>query len=116
MLLTTSVGTEQKYLRYGQFDFSVENRPCVLLAFKSVEREDEESLFVPFRDITSGKESYPAARYLDVPEAKGSEYTLDFNAAYNPYCAYSEDYVCPLPPHENTLPVAIGAGEMRLHK
>ncbi len=116
ILLTTSVGTEQRYLRYAQFDFSVENRPCVLLAFKSVEREDKESLFIPCRDKTSGKESYPAARYLDVPEAGGSEYTLDFNTAYNPCCAYSDEYVCPLPPLENRFPVEIGAGEMRLHK
>lgn len=116
ILLATSVGTEQKYLRYGQFNFSIQDTPCKLLVFKSFEHEERESLFVPFRDKTSGKESYPAARYLDIPEEPGSEYTIDFNLAYNPYCAYSEDYVCPLPPPENNLPVEIRAGEMRLHE
>ncbi len=116
ILLATSVGMEQKYLRYGQFDFSIQDTRCKLLAFKSAEREERESLFVPFRDKTSGSESYPAARYLDIPEEQGSEYTIDFNLAYNPYCAYSEDYVCPLPPLENTLPVEIRAGEVRFQK
>ena len=94
----------------------MENTLCKLIAFKPIENEVEGSLFLPFRDRTSGKESYPAARYLDIREEKGLEYTLDFNLAYNPYCAYSDDYVCPLSPPENSLRIEIRAGEKRLHK
>jgi hypothetical protein len=69
------------------------------------------SLFIPFRDATSGSETYAAGRYLELTENTTGIYDLDFNRAYNPYCAYREDYSCPLPPAENTLTVAIRAGE-----
>ncbi len=72
-------------------------------------------VFIPFRDGTSGKESYPAARYLDIEETDDDNYVIDFNYAYNPYCAYSDDYICPLPPKENWLGVRIVAGEMNYH-
>ncbi|MBT8206662.1 MAG: DUF1684 domain-containing protein, partial [Acidimicrobiia bacterium] len=67
--------------------------------------------FVPFRDATSGKESYGAGRYLDVHPNEDGTVTLDFNYAYNPYCAYDEAFSCPLPPIENWLEVPIAAGE-----
>jgi uncharacterized protein (DUF1684 family) len=71
-------------------------------------------LFVPFLDATSGTTTYGAGRYLDLdPEADGS-YVLDFNLAYQPYCAYSAAYSCPLTPHENRLAVRIEAGERLL--
>ena len=66
---------------------------------------------LPLRDATSGKETYGAARYLDIEQRPTDEYVIDFNLAYNPYCAYSEDYVCPFPPRENWLSVPIRAGE-----
>ncbi len=69
------------------------------------------SLFVPFRDATSGKESYGADRYLDIEQHPGDEYVIDLNLAYNPYCAYSDDYVCPFLPRENWLAVPIRPGE-----
>ncbi len=116
VILPTSTGTQEEYLKYGAFEFTIDGRLCRLIAFKAVKREDGDSLFVPFRDKTSGRESYAAARYLDIPEVSGSEYIVDFNVAYNPYCAYSDGYVCPLPPQENTLNVEIRAGEKRLHK
>lgn len=70
-------------------------------------------LFLAFRDETSGKETYPAGRFIDIDlPADGSKtFPLDFNQAYNPWCAYSEEYTCPLPPPENRLPVAVPAGE-----
>ncbi|MFQ5676033.1 MAG: DUF1684 domain-containing protein, partial [bacterium] len=69
-------------------------------------------LFIPFRDVTTGTESYPGGRYLDLQENDSQIYTLDFNLAYNPSCAYGKDgYSCPLPPAENTLDVAVLAGE-----
>jgi uncharacterized protein (DUF1684 family) len=69
------------------------------------------SLFIPFRDKTSGSETYSSGRYLDLEESGGDEYELDFNKAYNPYCAYNMSYTCPVPPRENILPVMISAGE-----
>ena len=68
------------------------------------------ALFVPFRDATSGKQTYGAGRYLDVPLAQETA-ELDFNRAYHPYCAYSGAWTCPLPPAENWLRVAVEAGE-----
>ena len=71
-------------------------------------------LFLPFTDLTSGKETYASGRYLDLKtdEIKNGKVTLDFNKAYNPYCAYvSGVYNCPIPPKENTLGVEVKAGE-----
>jgi uncharacterized protein (DUF1684 family) len=73
-------------------------------------------LFLAFGDETSAVESYGAGRYLDIKKVPGStSITLDFNLAYNPYCAYNDTYSCPLPPKENLLPVAIRAGEKVYH-
>ncbi len=109
--LTTSKGTIRPYLKYGVFDFELQGRKLRLHAFKAADDPVAQSLFVPFTDETSGKESYGAGRYLDLEEARGEEHVLDFNLGYNPYCAYSENYVCPFPPQENRLPVEIRAGE-----
>jgi hypothetical protein len=113
--LATSKGIPREMIRYGYFEVPIGATTVRLDAFKSVpqpgHRHESESLFVPFRDATSGKESYGAARYLDVDETADGEYVLDFNLAYNPYCAYSDDYVCPFPPRENWLAVPIPAGE-----
>src|SRR5712692_3222938 len=112
--MTTSKGTRQQFHRLGYFEFDIDGKRVKLQAYKSAERESNE-LFIPFRDRTSGKESYGAARYLDIEENSDSKYVVDFNYAYNPYCAYSEDYVCPLPPRENWLEARILAGEMSYH-
>ena len=70
-----------------------------------------ESLFVPFLDATSGRETYGAGRYLDLEPEDDGTYALDFNLAYHPYCVYAESYSCPLTPAENRLPIRIEAGE-----
>jgi uncharacterized protein (DUF1684 family) len=102
-------GETRQMLRYGMFRFEVEGVACSLAVFKSSEGNH---LFIPFRDETSGNESYEVGRYLDLEEQSGdAEYLLDFNLAYNPYCAYNETYTCPMVPSENVLPVAIRAGE-----
>jgi hypothetical protein len=115
IVLATSKGVPRDMIRYGTFEFEIDGVPLRLSAYKSVARpghyHESESLFVPFRDATSGKETYGAARYLDIEEEPGDEYVIDFNLAYNPYCAYSEDYVCPFPPRENWLSFPIRAGE-----
>ena len=112
LTFTTSKGSEQQFFRYGYFELTVDGTAVRLNAYKPVHSHGGGvSLFVPFRDATSGKETYGAGRYLDLEEQRSGVYDLDFNRAYNPYCAYSDDYVCPLPPVENWLPVAIRAGE-----
>jgi len=114
LTMTTSKGKQRDYLRYGYFEFQIEGKAQRLQAYMSVPvhgHQHEEQLFVPFRDSTSGKESYGAARYIDLELNPSGDYVLDFNLAYNPYCAYSDDYVCPFPPAENWLQVPIMAGE-----
>jgi uncharacterized protein len=112
--MTTSKETSQLFHRLGYFEFSIDGKNVKLQAYKSAERESNE-LFIPFKDGTSGKESYGAARYLDIEDTADDDFVIDFNYAYNPYCAYSDDYVCPLPPKENWLDVRIPAGEMSYH-
>ena len=114
VMMTTSEGTRQLFNRVGHFEVSLDGRPVRVQAFQSAEREDP-GIFVPFRDGTSGKESYGAARYLDLELEHDDNYVLDFNYAYNPYCAYSEDYICPLPPQENWLTAPVRAGEKKYH-
>jgi uncharacterized protein (DUF1684 family) len=75
------------------------------------EHPDNDYLFVPFKDATTGHESYGAGRYIDVPRRDDNSYVLDFNDAYNPSCAYSPRYNCPYPPAQNTLRVRVEAGE-----
>jgi uncharacterized protein (DUF1684 family) len=112
--MTTNKGTRQLFNSIGHFELSIEERTVRLGTYQSAEGEDP-SIFVPFRDATSGGESYGAARYLDLEVEHDDRYAVDFNYAYNPYCAYSDAYVCPLPPGENWLTVAIRAGERKYH-
>jgi len=106
-------GNEREFLRWGEFRFKINNTDCKLQVYKS--SPEEETLFVPFRDATSGKETYGAGRYLDLESKSDSnseeKWILDFNDAYNPWCAYSKDYACPFTPPENWLKVSIIAGE-----
>jgi uncharacterized protein len=108
LTMSTSTGDEVAYRRSGVVRFTVDGQPAQLTLF---EDEEEGELFVPFRDSTSGVETYGAGRYLEVARPQGGRVTLDFNYAYNPYCAYSEAYSCPLAPTENWLRVPIRAGE-----
>ena len=106
-------GNIRDFIRWGEFRFTIRGQNCVLQAYKS--GVHEEGLFIPFRDLTSGKETYGAGRYIDLypREHKTEEgmWILDFNMAYNPWCAYSTDYACPFTPPENWLEVPIFAGE-----
>ncbi|MBE7470324.1 MAG: hypothetical protein DPW09_12950 [Anaerolineae bacterium] len=105
----TSTGDERVYQRIGTVEFEVEGQPAQLAIYKS---EDYDELFLPFRDATSGVETYGAGRYLEPVELGSGELLVDFNLAYNPYCAYSDAFSCPLPPVENWLTtVPIRAGE-----
>ena len=110
--MVTSKKTTQPYRKIGFLEFTIDGKNSKLAAYKRAwVNEDDKHIFIPFRDATSGKETYGAGRYLDIEEDEGDNYVLEFNNAYNPFCAYSEDYVCPLPPRENWLSVELRAGE-----
>jgi uncharacterized protein len=110
--LSTNTGEIRRGLRYGYFEFQVDGQICRLQVYRLDEGSGGPApLFIPFRDATSGKETYAAGRYIDLKENTSGIYDLDFNRAYNPYCAYNSKFSCPVPPEENTLKVAIRAGE-----
>lgn len=101
-------GSSETYEKFGYAHFELGKQPQKLLLLKH-----EGVVSVLFRDETSGKESYGGGRYLDYPagDIKNNVIILDFNKAYNPYCAYQESYACPVPPAENNLKVSVFAGE-----
>jgi uncharacterized protein (DUF1684 family) len=105
--MSTSAGDEQVYQRYGVVRFRIDGEAAQVVLYSS---DDSDELFIPFRDATSGRETYGAGRYLEV-HAHGDDVTIDFNYAYNPNCAYDPAWSCPLPPAENWLKVPIRAGE-----
>jgi uncharacterized protein (DUF1684 family) len=108
----TSTGQEREYLRWGEFRVDLGGDRVAIQAYRS--DPDADRLWVPFRDATSGEETYGAGRYLDLEaEHHRTEegWVLDFNRAYNPTCAYAESYDCPLPPTDNWLDVPVEAGE-----
>jgi hypothetical protein len=115
VIIMSTRGNRRRALRPGWFDFTVSGKSCRLEVDRLVEPGvGENDLAVFFRDATTGKESYSIGRYVDV-EKKGNRYILDFNMCYNPACAYSVHYNCPIPPKVNHLSVAIRAGEMDSH-
>jgi uncharacterized protein (DUF1684 family) len=110
--MQTTTGEVQVYERYGKFSFDVSEGPAELTIYRS----DDGSFFLPFVDSLAGRETYPAGRYLE-PELVGNHrFKVDFNMAYNPYCAYNEYWSCPLTPFENHLKVPIRAGEKIFHQ
>ncbi|GAB4337482.1 MAG: DUF1684 domain-containing protein [Flammeovirgaceae bacterium] len=113
--INTSTNTPRTYLKYAKVKFNINEQPFELVLLKPVKGLDNilsnQLLFLPFTDETSGRETYGAGRYLDFEEPKGDKIMLDFNYAYNPYCAYNSVYDCPVPPAENHLPIPILAGE-----
>jgi uncharacterized protein (DUF1684 family) len=109
IVMQTTTGGEQEYHRAGAVSFEVDGAPARLTLFAS---PDMRELFLPFRDATSGHESYGAGRYLEVePPDETGQVVVDFNYAYNPYCAYNAEWSCPIPPGENWLAIPIRAGE-----
>lgn len=109
----TNTGEVRTGLRYGYFDFQVEGKSCRLQVYRMDDTlaEGGAYLFIPFKDKTSGAETYVPGRYIDLQENTSGWYDLDFNRATNPYCAYGKGYSCPVPPEENKLAVPIRAGE-----
>lgn len=109
--MPTSTGTSRRMQLVGSLQFTVQGQAMSLGAFVEDGTTEIASLFVPFADLTTGKETYPAGRYLDLEPTATGYYTIDFNKAYNPYCAYNSTYECPYPPPSNRLKVEIRAGE-----
>jgi uncharacterized protein (DUF1684 family) len=106
--MQTSDGHSKHFVRAGRIHIQANERPVTLTVFKDVERG---RYFLPFRDGTSGQESYAGGRYLDPRTKPDGELIVDFNYAYNPYCAYSGGWSCPIPPLENFTKARIEAGE-----
>lgn len=115
-IIVSTLGYQRRAVRVGWFDFMAGETRCRLEANRLLEPGvGENDIAVFFRDATTGKETYPVARYLDPVALGDGRYVLDFNMAYNPACAYSEHYNCPIPPRHNRLTVAVKAGEKDSH-
>lgn len=120
--MSTSGSANQMHRKYGKLTFSIHDTTLHLFVYQSqslMQTNDyKEYLFIPFSDITSGEETYGAGRYLEcyIKDIQGGKLVLDFNKAYNPYCAYAAGYNCPIPPKENDMPISIRAGEKNYGK
>jgi uncharacterized protein (DUF1684 family) len=117
IVLPTSDGLEKKYLEHAYAEFKLDGMLHRLLILEITDEGPYRgTLFLAFADETSTRETYGAGRYLELKKMPGaSSVMLDFNKAYNPYCAYSANFSCPFPPKENVLKVAIKAGEKSYH-
>ena len=109
--MPTSTGERRLMQRVGTLEFALKGQSLALGAFTEASAPNMDRLFVPFVDLTSGTETYPAGRYLDLDRTRTGLYVIDFNRAYNPYCYYNSTYDCPYPPRENRLKVPVRAGE-----
>jgi uncharacterized protein (DUF1684 family) len=106
--MITSTGSAREYVKYGQFSLEVNSEVATLQVYQD---PDNEYFFLPFVDATAPEETYGAGRYLDIEQNRDGTFTIDFNYAYNPYCAYNDKWSCPIPPWENHVKVRIEAGE-----
>jgi uncharacterized protein (DUF1684 family) len=109
--MQTSTGDVQHYEKFGKFRFLVDGAEAELTIYQS-----PNGFFLPFVDSLAGRETYPAGRYLEPEPLPGGRFIVDFNVAYNPYCAYNEMWSCPITPAENRLKVAVHAGEKLFHE
>ncbi len=120
--MATTDGKRAAYVKYGIASFKVNNKTYHLSVYQSLGLmkmpDYKDYVFIPFRDGTSGKETYGGGRYLDfrLKDFQDGRVVIDFNKAYNPYCAYSDGYSCPIPPKENHLEVRLEAGEKTYSK
>lgn len=117
--MKTSTDRKPLYVKYGEAHFTIDGKSFQINVYQDVEyskkRGFEDDLFLPFFDFTCGKESYMGGRYLDLKAPKSDFLVIDFNNAYNPYCAYSDRYSCPKVPLENDLNIEIRAGVKKFH-
>lgn len=117
--MKTSTERAPMYVKYGELSFTIKGEKFTLNVYQNLEliklKEYKKHLFLPFSDLTSGNETYVGGRYIDLEIPKGKTITIDFNQAYNPYCAYNYKYSCPLVPLENDLSTHINAGVKKFH-
>ena len=117
--METSTDRKPLYVKYGELSFTIDGRDFKLNVYKNIELSKKEEykdyLFLPFSDLTSGKESYIGGKYIDLRITKGDTIVIDFNTSYNPYCAYNHKYSCPKVPLENDLDIEIKAGVKKFH-
>ncbi len=117
--MKTSTDRRPVYVKYGEAHFNIDGQDFQLNLYRNIELSKKEQykdyLFLPFSDLTCGNESYIGGRYIDMKIPKGDTIVIDFNTAYNPYCAYSYKYSCPKVPLENDLKIAIRAGVKKFH-
>lgn len=106
IVIETTTGDKRRYSRYGRFRFTVEGQEVELTIYDA-----PHGYFLPFVDVNAGIETDAAGRYLEPDEMDDGQFHVDFNMAYNPYCAYGDGWSCPITPAENRLTVAIRAGE-----
>ncbi len=115
--MPTSDGTSKAYVRYAKARFAIHGDSAELTLYRSLDPfanpDHRDHLFLPFTDLTNGTDTYGAGRYIDLSAAdiRSGRLVIDFNGAYNPYCAYSSGYRCPVPPAENNVQLYIRAGE-----
>ncbi len=112
--MTTTTSRKSIEVKYGEVHFTLKDTALTLNVYQNLKLKLTDQyknyLFLPFTDKTNGSESYGGGRYIDLEIPKDDTIIIDFNKAYNPYCAYNHKYSCPIPPHENDLPIAIKAG------
>lgn len=117
--MKTTTSRTPLYKKYGELHFNIDDKAFKLNVYQNVDLNKkpgyEDYLFLPFSDLTCGKESYIGGRYVDMKIQKGKTWTIDFNKAYNPYCAYNYEYSCPIVPLENDLNIEILAGVKKFH-
>ncbi|MCF7803964.1 MAG: DUF1684 domain-containing protein [Candidatus Marinimicrobia bacterium] len=119
VVMPTTKDREQYYLRWGNFDFTIDGNTDTLQVYKplQISADHEPYFFIPFYDETNNQMTYGGGRYLDIPVQASGKYVIDFNQAYNPYCAYDyERWSCPMPPMENRVDFPVDAGEKLLYK
>lgn len=117
--METSTDRKPLYVKYGELSFTIDGQDFKLNVYKNIElskkKEYKDYLFLPFSDLTSGKDSYIGGKYIDLRIPKGDTIVIDFNTSYNPYCAYNHKYSCPKVPLENDLDIEIKAGVKKFH-
>lgn len=104
-------GSVEKYLKHSYAEFQLKGQTIRLLLLQAARESDKRNFFLAFADATSGESTYGGGRYINLRQDGKNSITIDFNLAYNPYCAYNPEYACPLPPKENILEIRVEAGE-----
>ncbi|WP_299437908.1 DUF1684 domain-containing protein [uncultured Aquimarina sp.] len=119
-IMKTTTNREPIYVKYGEAHFVLQEKEWILNIYQSqglkTQPEYEDYLFLPFTDLTNGETSYGGGRFIDLKVPEGDVILIDFNMAYNPYCAYSARYSCPIPPEENHLELEIPVGVKKYNK